>query len=421
VTDLHNTTFLEDSITWAWTDPTDDCFDNVSVYLDGVFQDCVPAGVQMFEATGLAPDTDYTLSTRTKGVDGVSNDTWVNSTARTAPVPPCIPDSVTNLTNTTFLEDSIAWAWTEPTDDCFDHVMVYLNGVFKANVTKGTEMYNATGLMPDTNYTLSTRTVGSDGSVNMTWVNSTARTAPMPFCLPGSVTGLHNTTYLQNHIRWVWTDPTDDCFVNVSVYLNGVFQASVPKGTREFIASGLAPDTNYTLSTRTVGSDGVPNSTWVNSTAKTAPAGPKGSLYVYSIPSNATILIDGIPMGMTNNLISNIDSGLRTLTLTKPGYQTKTLLVNVPAGDVNVLAPITLQPGGPGAMNGTLWVYSSPSNATILIDGVNRGQTNNLVPNVTAGLRNLTLVKTGYQTKTLFVEVPAGELKVLAPISLTPV
>jgi hypothetical protein len=375
----------------------------------------------MFEATNLTPDTHYTFSTRTMGSDGVPNNTWVNSTARTAPVPPCIPDSITGLHNTTFLVNNITWAWTDPADDCFDHVRVYLDGVFKANVTQGTEMYNATGLSPDTNYTLSTRTVGSDGSVNMTWVNSTARTAPLPYCLPDSITGLHNTTYLQNHIRWVWTDPTDTCFVNVSVYRNGVFQASVPKGTREFIASGLAPNTNYTLGTRTVGSDGVANSTWVNSTVKTAPLGPKGSLYVYSIPANATILIDGIPSGLTNNLVSNIDSGPRNLTLTKAGYQSKTIFVTVPAGDVKVLAPITLIPGGPSANNGTLWVYSSPSNATILIDGVNRGQTNTLVPNVTAGPRNLTLVKTGYQTKTLFIEVPAGQLKVLAPISLTPV
>jgi hypothetical protein len=167
-----------------------------------------------------------------------------------------------------------------------------------------------------------------------------------------------------------------------------------------------------------MGSDGVPNGSWVNSTVKTAPLGPKGSLYVYTIPSNATIFIDGIPFGRTNNLFSGIDAGPRTLTITKPGFQTKIIPVNIPAGGVKVLAPITLKAGGPSPLNGTLYVYSSPSNATILIDGVERGKTNTLVIDVMSGLRNLTLTKPGFKTKTIFVDVPAGDLKVLAPINL---
>jgi hypothetical protein len=327
---------------------------------------------------------------------------------------------VTELDNMTFLMTSITWEWEDPEDDCFESVTVYLDGIFQADVPEETETYTATNLTPDTTYTLSTRTMGSDGVANGTWVNSTVKTAPIPWCIPDSVTELDNTTYLQNYIRWEWEDPEDECFENVSVYLNGVFKATLSDETEEFIASGLTANTFYTLSTRTMGSDGVPNGTWVNSTVKTAPLGPKGSLYVYTIPSNATIFIDGIPFGRTNNLFSGIDAGSRTLTITKPGFQTKIIPVNIPAGGVKVLAPITLQAGGPSPLNGTLYVYSSPSNATILIDGVARGKTNTLVIDVMSGLRNLTLTKPGFKTKTIFVDVPAGDLKVLAPINLAP-
>ena len=41
--------------------------------------------------------------------------------------------------------------------------MVYLNGVFKGNVTKGTQAYTATGLNSSTAYTIGTRTVGTTG------------------------------------------------------------------------------------------------------------------------------------------------------------------------------------------------------------------------------------------------------------------
>jgi hypothetical protein len=87
---------------------------------------------------------------------------------------------------------------------------------------------------------------------------------------------------------------------------------------------------------------------------------------------------------------------------------------------VKVLPPITLQPGGPFSDKGTIWAYSIPSNATIYIDGIAQGFTNQFVYNVTAGTRNLTLTKPGYQIKTIFVDVPAGNLKVLAPINLKP-
>jgi hypothetical protein len=246
----------------------------VKVYLDGVFQVNAPKDTEIFEAANLTPNTNYTLSTQAAGNEGGVNGTWVNSTARTAPEPPCIPESVTELSNTTFLMNSITWEWEDPEDECFENVSVYLDGVFKASLPDETETYTATNLTPDTAYTLSTRTMGSDGVANSTWVNSTVKTAPIPWCIPESVSELHNTTYLQNYIRWEWEDPEDECFENVSVYLNGVFKASLPDETEEFIASGLTANTFYTLSTRTMGSDGVPNGTWVNSTVK-CPLGPR--------------------------------------------------------------------------------------------------------------------------------------------------
>lgn len=87
------------------------------------------------------------------------------------------PGSITNLANMTYLQNSIRWTWTDPGDPDFTRVMVYLNGVWKMNVTKGTRAWNATGLLPDTSYTIGTRTVDTGGLTNTSWVNHTARTA----------------------------------------------------------------------------------------------------------------------------------------------------------------------------------------------------------------------------------------------------
>ncbi|HOB59498.1 MAG TPA: PKD domain-containing protein [Methanoregulaceae archaeon] len=88
------------------------------------------------------------------------------------------PICISNLHNTTNLPDSITWAWTDPSSSDLDHVMIYLNGTFQSNVTKGTQAYSASGLTPNTAYTIGTRTVGATGLVNSTWVNQTATTAP---------------------------------------------------------------------------------------------------------------------------------------------------------------------------------------------------------------------------------------------------
>jgi hypothetical protein len=179
---------------------------------------------------------------------------------------------VTQLLNTTYLPASVTWTWTDPADTDFSHVMVYLNGGFRANVTKGVRSFGATGLMANTAYSISTRTVDSSGNINTTWVNNTARTAPGgDTAPPASVTLLRNTTYLPASITWTWTDPANADFSHVMVYLNGVFRTNVTKGARSFTAPNLAPNTLYTIGTRTVDTSGNINPAWRNNTAKTAP------------------------------------------------------------------------------------------------------------------------------------------------------
>jgi hypothetical protein len=421
ITSLHNSTYLPNKITWVWTDPSSPDFDHVMVFLDGVFKANVTKGAQSYIAIGLNASTAYTLSTHSVGTTGLVNQTWVNNTATTAPPSPVAPASITNLHNTTYQPDLITWNWTDPSSSDFDHVMVFLDGSFQTNVTKGAQAYTATGLNASTAYTLSTETVGTTGLVNQTWVNNTATTAPLSPVAPNSITNLHNTTYQPTMITWAWTDPSSPDFDHVLVYLNGVFQGNVTKGTQAFSTAGLLPETPYTLSTHTAGATGLVNTTWVNNTATTAgfvPSGP-GQLYVASFPTGATLFIDGIARGQTDGFVDNLPSGTLNLTLAKGGYEALTLTVTVPAG-LKVLPPITLEPGDGTQGTGTLYVASFPMNAEIEIDGEDFGRTDGLVSNAPTGIRTLTLEKDGYEPVTLVIQIPEGDLKVLAPITLKP-
>jgi len=83
------------------------------------------------------------------------------------------PSSISNLQSTNGTT-WINWTWINPKDSYFNHTEIYLNGTFQTNTS--VEYFNATGLQPETSYTLGTRTVDNNGNVNETWVNSTATT-----------------------------------------------------------------------------------------------------------------------------------------------------------------------------------------------------------------------------------------------------
>lgn len=84
------------------------------------------------------------------------------------------PAGVSGLNETAVWTDFITWGWANPTDGDFDHVEVWINGTWAANVTGNS--YNATSLNPSTTYEVETRTVDTSNNVNATWVNDTATT-----------------------------------------------------------------------------------------------------------------------------------------------------------------------------------------------------------------------------------------------------
>ena len=93
------------------------------------------------------------------------------------------PSSITNL-HSTQGHTWINWTWTNPPDPDFNHTEIYLDGTLQTNTSA--EFFNATDLVPDTMYTIGTRTVDINGNINLKWVNDTAMT-----------TGLYNITILQ--------------------------------------------------------------------------------------------------------------------------------------------------------------------------------------------------------------------------------
>ena len=85
------------------------------------------------------------------------------------------PASITSL-NYSVGYTWINWSWNNPTDTDFVLVIIFLENVFKTNITSPIDYYNATNLTAGTQYTISTHTVDTSGNINQTWVNHTAKT-----------------------------------------------------------------------------------------------------------------------------------------------------------------------------------------------------------------------------------------------------
>lgn len=260
--------------------------------------------------------------------DGTPVNPTVKEGILTVNVPDTPPGSITNLTNTT-QQTSIIWTWTDPVDPDFEKVMVYLDGVFKVNVSKGIQSYLADGtLLPATAHEIATQTVDASGLVNATWVNQTATTNALPDTTPpGSITNLTNTTQ-QTSITWSWDNPVDPDFAKVMVYFDGVWVENVTGDTKTF--SALTPGTQHKIGTQTVDTSGNVNATWVNQTATTQPSGATGSLWISTSPRYATVSIDDVQQpGLTPNTYTAA-AGNRKVTMTY-GTLTKTIYVDVPA------------------------------------------------------------------------------------------
>ncbi|WP_210409282.1 hypothetical protein, partial [Methanococcoides sp. NM1] len=75
------------------------------------------------------------------------------------------------------------------------------------NVSDPDSSYVATGLDEATIYQISTRTVDTDGNINITWINDTATT--LDLTAPASVTSLDESSVSGSSITWNWTNPAD--------------------------------------------------------------------------------------------------------------------------------------------------------------------------------------------------------------------
>ncbi|MBP2133053.1 hypothetical protein J2128_000974 [Methanomicrobium sp. W14] len=142
------------------------------------------------------------------------------------------------------------------------------------------------------------------------------------------------------------------------------------------------------------------------------PSGPKtGSIYVTSVPNNAMVYIDGSYVGNTPQLSSGISPGNHNVQITKTGYQEWGSTAYVSAGNTASLqASLTAV-----SQYGSISVKSSPSGASVYLDGNYQGQTPTVISGVIKGSHTLELNKAGYYEWSGYVTVSVGQTSSVYP------
>ena len=141
-------------------------------------------------------------------------------------------------------------------------------------------------------------------------------------------------------------------------------------------------------------------------------AAATGNITVSSVPSGATILVDGISTGTTTpTTIRRCHSGIPLHFITTlTGYQdySQSVIVNDNATSTVSVTLIATATTTAQVTNGSIKVESNPSNAAVFLNTEYQGKTPLTLYNITHGTYRVLVQKIGYQDWSERISVTSG-------------
>ncbi len=138
------------------------------------------------------------------------------------------------------------------------------------------------------------------------------------------------------------------------------------------------------------------------------------TLTISSTPQGAMVFIDNVAKGITPVTLTDTETGTHQLLLRKTGFDdyTRTILIE-PATPVTVGATLSKslpETTPPSASTGSIAVTSSPLGAMVFVDGIPRGTTPVILPEIPTGNHRVTLSFKGYDDWNHTISVGSGQM-----------
>ena len=345
---------------------------------------------------------------------------------------------------------------------------VYLDGTLKGvtpltltNVTQGThtvKLQNAGYLNWETSAyvqngatttLVATLVPGAAPTTNPTVIPTTVTPTPI---VTVTTTPTATITYSPSGTMQVFSNPN-----GAKVYLDSVYKGEtpvtitgIPQGNRlvEVEKEGFYPysgqawvqiGANTIVFPTLVQIQGyVPTPTVTVTTAPTTAtptatqgAPQYGGLYIESNPGGALIYIDNVYRAVSPGTVASLTVGWHQVLLKKTGYNNWNGQAYVWPDQTTVLHPdlvqssnnttptptvtVTTTPTATSASSGTLKVFSTPTGATVFVDGVQKGTTPITITGLPQGMHSLQLEKSGYYPWTGQSWVQTGGITTIFP------
>ena len=188
VSNIQTTEVTDTSITFAWTNPTEN-FDTIFIQKENEgFIDIGTATSYQF--TDLSPELLYTFSFQTKNAEDVFSDQSIFQVKTSATPDTTPPSEVSNIiTEGDFTELNLSWE--NPVDEDYSYTLVSFNGAETQNIEQRS-FISFSDLTYNSNYTVQIQTVDNEGNIS----TGTTEIVSTLNCSPES-----NTVFI-NEIAW---------------------------------------------------------------------------------------------------------------------------------------------------------------------------------------------------------------------------
>ena len=264
VQNLHAVSKTNESIKWAWTNPSDADFKEAIVFFDDI--NVLNTTGTEYTATGLTELTNHNISMQTADNLGNINTTIVQDMQQTMPNLDLVaPAPVSSIASVVRTNETISWEWVNPLDLDLNHIAVYIDNAWKQNIT--TYYYNATGFSAGTSHKIGLVAVDNSGNMAVLVENTALTLANPDTTAAAAVSGLSATLVLMDRITWSWTNPADADFNHTVIFIDNVNVAN-STGTA-YTAAGFTGNTQHKIGMQTVDNAGNTNTNTVENTATT--------------------------------------------------------------------------------------------------------------------------------------------------------
>ncbi len=133
----------------------------------------------------------------------------------------------------------------------------------------------------------------------------------------------------------------------------------------------------------------------------------KGNADISSMPTGATIYLDGNYVGVSHQVINDIPTGIHAISLKKDGYYDWNSEIEIVKGKTIAITAEMETREIP--YDGSINILSTPSNAEVYIDGELKGYTPLIIRELGPGNYHINLKLAGYQDWDVSVDVSADE------------